>query len=332
LTLVASNPAIYPTTRKIDWDPLLVFDEAIQADTTSAEAVVSALSAASGRWDGCLTFSDYHAEVAAQVARGLSLPGPDPAVVRMMKQKHLLRAQLASTPFHVPHALISDPRQLAEAAEAIAFPMIAKPTAAGGAVGVRLVENMTDLNDAYQAISLMRQTSRGTNLPGQVLLEHYLEGPLYSVETLSWDGHMHIYGITDREFYPRFPFTESGSSFPVLEGTQDGVALKLFVQKLFESIGFTDSAAHTELKLTASGPMLVESNPRLAGGHVPTLIQIATGSDPYLEAMLVALAIAPSPRRPRDDSAAALATISADATALKFSAWCPILGDSISAW
>jgi S-sulfo-L-cysteine synthase (3-phospho-L-serine-dependent) len=42
-------------------------------------------------------------------------------------------------------------------------------------------------------------------------------------------------------------------------------------------VGF--GPAHTEIRLGTRGPVVIEVNPRLAGGRIPTLVRLASGLD-----------------------------------------------------
>ncbi|MDQ1566305.1 MAG: hypothetical protein QOF96_1185, partial [Actinomycetota bacterium] len=46
-----------------------------------------------------------------------------------------------------------------------------------------------------------------------------------------------------------------------------------------EALGLGFGPAHTEIRLGRRGPVVIEVNPRLAGGRIPTLVLLATGID-----------------------------------------------------
>ncbi len=46
-----------------------------------------------------------------------------------------------------------------------------------------------------------------------------------------------------------------------------------------KALGLGWGPAHTELTLTASGPVIIEVNPRLAGSLIPELVRLARGID-----------------------------------------------------
>lgn len=60
-----------------------------------------------------------------------------------------------------------------------------------------------------------------------------------------------------------------------------------------DAAGIRLGATHTEVKLTADGPALIEINPRPAGGMIPELIRLATGVDLLGEQLRAALGLPP---------------------------------------
>jgi cysteine synthase A len=53
-------------------------------------------------------------------------------------------------------------------------------------------------------------------------------------------------------------------------------------------------ATHTELRLSAAGPALIEINPRLAGGMIPEVIRVATGLDLVEQQLRAASGLSPA--------------------------------------
>lgn len=58
-----------------------------------------------------------------------------------------------------------------------------------------------------------------------------------------------------------------------------GGALSAVRQGAHEALGLTRAMTHTELRLTSSGPRVVEVNARTGGGMIPRLGQLVTGID-----------------------------------------------------
>jgi hypothetical protein len=60
------------------------------------------------------------------------------------------------------------------------------------------------------------------------------------------------------------------------------------MQRAHEAVGFADGMTHTELRLTASGPKVIEINARIGGDLIPYLGLRASGVDPGLVAAAIA--------------------------------------------
>jgi len=72
---------------------------------------------------------------------------------------------------------------------------------------------------------------------------------------------------------------ESRHLFPAPLSTSDRDALVSTVTSALAAAGIRTGATHTEVRLTAAGPAVVEINPRPAGGMIHEAIRLATGVD-----------------------------------------------------
>ncbi|GGV01219.1 argininosuccinate lyase [Kitasatospora herbaricolor] len=297
----------YTAGRPFEEHPLAGVDRVVRTDTLDVEAVFEALTGPSGEAlvDGVLSFSDYHTEVAAQVAERLGLPGPGAGAVAAANQKHLLREAFAGDPGNVRHRLVDDPAQLDEAAAALGFPLVAKPPAEAVSYGVRLVRDRSGLDEAYRELSAVRHSLRGQPRTGAVLLEEYVEGVEVSVESMTVDGVTRFYGVTSKDLLPPPSFLECAHSFPVPLPEEQWREVRACVTRVLAAIGYRRGAAHTELRLTPDGPRIIEVNPRLPAHRITTMIQDTLGVDPHLEAKLLALGGRPEPAGPSEGRSSA---------------------------
>ncbi|HZB51152.1 MAG TPA: ATP-grasp domain-containing protein, partial [Mycobacteriales bacterium] len=110
------------------------------------------------------------------------------------------------------------------------------------------------------------------------LVEEYLRGPEFSVETLTVHGEHHVVGVTRKLLGPLPHFVEQGHLFgePDTAGTRQVAALAV---ELLDAVGYQCGPAHTEVILTADGPRIVESQARLGGDKIPDIVELATGLD-----------------------------------------------------
>lgn len=288
--LVSRRPERYPWVVEDDVDVAL-------ADTTDAASVVAAAGAEIA---GVVTSSEYFVVVAAQAAARLGLPGPDPAAVECCRDKRHQRQALQDAGVPVPaFAAAASPEEAAEAALAIGFPVVVKPADGTGSRGVRLCSDPAEVLEHTAALLARRRDERGRSVIPAVLIEEYVPGPEFSVETFGTDA----IGITAKHLGPHPWFVEHGHDFPAdaedavvdpcLSATGGGQGpyraldatgcaqerVRAVVQAGIKAIGLGFGAAHTEVRLGARGPTVIEVNPRLAGGRIPTLVRLATGID-----------------------------------------------------
>jgi biotin carboxylase len=275
--------------------PLLQVDELSVVDTHCVAAVVDAVTDAAGRplVDGITSFSDYHTETAAAAAERLGLPSPDAAAIRVANAKPLLRELLGDQPCNVLHVLVTDAAQLAGAAERLGFPMVAKPPAEAISHGVLRVDDEAALEAAYRELSQIRESLRGQPRPGHVLLEQYVEGPEFSVESMTVAGETGFYGITAKHLGPPPTFLETAHSFPASLDAATANGIRESVAGVLKQLRYWQGPAHTEVRLTPDGPRIVEVNTRTPAGNLTTMVQDVCGRDMQLDAMLLAVGGSP---------------------------------------
>jgi biotin carboxylase len=234
-------------------------------DTTDLAAVLGfAERAGVSRIAGITSSSEYYAAMAAAAAGALGLPGPDAGAVGACRDKAVQRAVLADHGVAVPGVRpVADPDEAVAAAQALGFPVVVKPRTGSGSEGVRLCA------DAAEVRAWTRR------LVGPLLVEEYVTGPEYSIETIDLDV---VAVVTKLVSAPPY-FVELGHDLP---GTVPGpvrAGLAATAQAALVALGLGWGAAHTEVRMSPRGPVVIEVNPRLAGGMIPALVQAVTGTD-----------------------------------------------------
>jgi biotin carboxylase len=265
--------------------PLLeAADRVVTADTNDLEAVQGA---ARGRhveraFDGVLTTCDYYLETAASVAEHLGLPGPSPEALAVARHKHWMREACRRAGLPGP-AFLAATRvhdALRFAAE-IGYPVIAKAVDLCASEQVWAVHNEPELRKAFDSIAGEMRNIRGQQRPGVVLLEEFLRGEEVSVETCSVRGKTTVIGVTDKSLTGYPGFIETGLMHPADLPPETARSLGEFATAALAAVGYGHGLAHTEIKLTASGPRVVEINPRMGGSYLFDLIRLTTGLDPF---------------------------------------------------
>ncbi len=119
---------------------------------------------------------------------------------------------------------------------------------------------------------------RGQRTYPGALIEEYIVGWEVSAEIVLDQGQIKFAGLTDKITSSIPVFIELGHTYPSgLPASRVDAALD-FAARVLATIGFDHGPAHVEMRVTDSEVTLIEVNPRLAGGNIPRLVELATGS------------------------------------------------------
>jgi biotin carboxylase len=234
---------------------------------------------------GILSSSEYFAGTAATLAAEYRLPGPDPEALQACrnkwKQRRILQAAGLLTPKFERALSLEETREILRT---IPLPAIVKPAQGSGSVGVRLCRTSEEVAE-HAALLLQRTVNeRGMSMFAELLIEEYIIGPEFSAE--AFQGA--VIGITRKHVSAEPFFVELGHDFPAgLPADVDKDIINV-VQDALRALGLTWGPSHVELRLTPNGPMIIEVNPRLAGGFIPEIVRLALGIDVIRETVRLA--------------------------------------------
>jgi S-sulfo-L-cysteine synthase (3-phospho-L-serine-dependent) len=270
--------------------------EVRRLDTTDPAAIQRAGADLDAPVAGVTSSSEYSIAIAAEVARELGLPHPDPDAVRACRDKLTQRERLRDAGISVPR--FAGARTAAEAVEAarwVGWPVVVKPVAGSGSIGVRLCSDADAVAEAAGAVLDADLTALALPPQDAVVVEEYLPGPEFSVEMLDRT----VVGSTRKHLGAPPFFVETGHDFPAPLATGPRRAIEGVARAALSALGLGWGAAHVELRSTPTGPRIVEVNPRLAGGMIPRVVQLATGIDMigYVVAEAAGMAEIPRPDR-----------------------------------
>lgn len=231
-------------------------------------------------FDGVITVCDYYIEVVREVAKAFSLPCPFPDQVNTVRHKHLMRQALDRAGLANPnYRLVNSWAEAQAAGGEIGYPLVIKPVDLASSAFVSLIQNEKELQKAFQALEAFPLNFRDQERDRTCLLEEFMRGEEVSVESVSYNGETTILGITDKSVTGTPYFIENGHMFPAKLSDETQAAVTRFVQDALQAVGFDHGIAHTEVKITADGPRLIEINPRAAGNYIVELIERVTGID-----------------------------------------------------
>ncbi|GGS10619.1 hypothetical protein Snoj_14940 [Streptomyces nojiriensis] len=270
--------------------------EVVRCDTNSDAALRAAVQERFRREEiaGVTTTSDFYVPAAARIAQWLGLPGNPPDAVAVCRDKSALRERLNAEGVRQPrYALVREPAGAADAVARTGLPCVVKPADDSGSTNVLLCADEAEVRAQIEKILAIDTNVRGMPTARTVLVEEYLDAPEYSVEMFSGEGRAVCVGITAKSVTATPHFVEHRHLFPAPLPAATAQRITETVTEALDAAGIRLGATHTEVKLTADGPALIEINPRPAGGMIPELIRLATGVDLLGEQLRAALGLPP---------------------------------------
>lgn len=272
-------------------------------DTTDVTAMAEAVRALP--YEGVLTWDDTRVVHTAELARLLGLPGSPPEAMLRCRDKWATREALrgAGVPQARSELVTSLPRARA-AATRIGYPLVLKPRALNASTGVAKVDEPALLSARFRLARGATAPGAVEVAPGDVLVEQYLDGPEISVDAAWYEGRMHPAFVARKECgFPPY-FEETGHLVDAGDPLLSDPAVLDVVSAAHAAVGFTTGWTHTELRLTAEGPKIVEINARIGGDRIPDIGRLALGVDAALVAARVACGVRPRIRPDRHGVAA----------------------------
>ena len=291
--LLSDNPARYSYVSQDGLDTL-------QVDTATELSLLDACRrlAPGAGLAGITSSSEYFVSMAASIARRLRLAGPSPDAVRACRDKFKQRQRLQKAGVAMPaFRLATSIKSAVAAAQELGLPVIVKPVSGSGSVGVKLCLSLEDVRIHAARLLSQRKNERGAPVARRILVESVASGQEYSVETFD----LHVIGITHKHLGPLPTFDEVGHDYPAQLAPATKKTIEEIAQQSLVALGLGWGPAHIELRLTESGPQIIEVNPRLAGGYIPELVRLSCGIDLISETIMLVVGERPELKRSGDD-------------------------------
>lgn len=274
-------------------------DSFFNVDLKDIEGLIKVASTIEGL-SGVLTAGTDFSYSVARVADALGLPGIPPAVALAASDKYLMRQTLHAAGIPVPvfasGCTSDDPIQKMEELAALKapenpekiWPLVVKPVDNMGGRGCRLVEDKSGLVQAWQDAAAHSRT-------GRVIIEDYIDGPEFSIDSLVYEGQLTVRGIADRHIFFEPYFIEMGHTIPSAYDPTILAELTDVFTKAVRALGITNGAAKGDVKYSKKGPVIGEIAARLSGGYMSGwTYPYSSGVDPAEDAVRIACGLAPS--------------------------------------
>ncbi len=246
---------------------------------------------------GVIPASDPTAVIAALAAERLGLPHNPPEAARRAANKHAMRAALRAAGVPVPDfhlfALDGDPERAAAEAP---YPCVLKPLIFSASRGVIRADDRDGFVRSWRRIArLLHDTraerrAREDDAAGQVLVEAFVPGAEVALEGLLRGGRLEVLAIFDKPDPLDGPFFEETI---YVTPSRHPPALLAEVERITaegaRALGLAEGPVHAELRLSPSGPVVLEIAARSIGGLCSRTLRFGAGLS--LEEVLVAHAM-----------------------------------------
>ncbi|WP_446038039.1 ATP-grasp domain-containing protein [Streptomyces sp. SID1121] len=275
-SVAAAYDVVLISPQEPTWErPLLADYEVADPGDPYALTVAGQALAARHRLAGVMTWAEWHLVPVARLARLLGLPTVGPEVMQACRNKATARTLFAR--HGVPSAASMSARSLLEAAlaaETIGYPVVLKPAAHAGSIGVIRVNRAEELPSAVEFASAGARQGVESN---KILVEEFLDGPEVSVECVTHLGTTTVVAVTRKTVGMDPYFEELAHTVDAADPLLDTVAPVAAAS--IRALGLSDGVSHVEMRLVDGRPRLIEVNARIGGDMIGHLVRLATGID-----------------------------------------------------
>lgn len=214
-------------------------------------------------------------ELAAFLARRLSLPYPSPDSVRACRDKHLTKKLWSAAGVPCPDfRLVRDEEEAAAFLAEIRSPVVLKPLSGSGSEMVFRADNP---EDCARAFARYRRGSARI----EVLAEALVPGEEYSCDFLVGPEGARVLRVTRKYPRPGEPFgtIEAYELTPDLPGDLAAAKLEPLLGSAAAALGVDRGICMLDFICAQGKPFLLELAPRPGGACLPLLLRTAVGLD-----------------------------------------------------
>ncbi len=222
----------------------------------------------------CSIASDLASITVNYVAEKLGLPCNSTADTLMQTNKYAMRTALKKAGIPCPKFVLVKDGFDKSLLDEFQFPIIVKPTDRSGSRNIMKLENLDGVDKAVKEAC-------ETSFEHKAIIEEYINGDEYSMETISYNGNHHYLATTKKYTTGSPHFIETGHKQPSdlsVEVNQKAIDI---IMKALEALNIKNSAGHSEFKVDKDGNInIIEIGARMGGDCIGSdLVYLSTGND-----------------------------------------------------
>ena len=230
------------------------------------------------RLDHIVALDDFDVEMAAMLREYLNVPGMGQTTARGFRDKLAMRTRARAAGIPVPafvHALHHG--TIAEWTERHPAPWVLKPRSQAAAIGIRKIASADDL---WRTLDALGDTQ------ADFLLEQFLAGDVYHVDSIVFDGQLR-FAKASRYRMPPLAVAHEGGIFVTSTLADDDprtAALRELNDRVLTSFGLWRGASHTEfIHAQDGGWYFLETSARVGGAYIVDVVEAASGLNLWRE-------------------------------------------------
>lgn len=245
--------------------------------------------------DGALTFWEDDIPLLARICEHFAFIGNTYTAAINTRNKYEMRKRLKETGLGAPgYHLIQNLEDLEDAMDWIGFPAVLKPVWGADSQFVVLVKDPDEAKATYDY--LLKNCNEQYDPifkynDNMFLYEEYVDGTEVSLECFSEFGIPHVIGINEKQPIKPPYFVEYGDIAPArLSQEVEYEVIKLAESSLI-ALGVQNSLSHIEIKITSSGPKIIEVASRMGGDDIYLNVKTVWGMDMVKLGLQIAMGV-----------------------------------------
>jgi biotin carboxylase len=230
------------------------------------------------RIDRIAALDDFDVETAAMLREHLQIAGIGRTIASRFRDKLAMRRHAQSLGIAVPEftGVFTD-RTVNEWASRVPPPWVLKPRSSAAATGIKKIADHDGLWRALDAAGAERS---------QRLLEHFVPGEVFHVDSIVWGGSP-VFALPFQYGRPPMEVAHEGGLFITKRLPADSPAARALLEanrRLQQGLGLRGGVSHTEFIQRGSGEIVfLETSARVGGAFIVDTIEAATGINLWAE-------------------------------------------------
>jgi carnosine synthase len=280
-------------------------------DELHAEKIMEILQERQISIDGCCSIAEECIPIAALINNRMRFTGAGVKGARIAKKKSKTHRTLSCLTGKIPHfprtylyagkcVPVNEIANLPSAIAEVGFPCILKPECSSCARGVTLCRDLTECIQHFKDLKniLTRESDNpriGLGFGNNMLVMTYIKGTEHDVNLVIYKGKLVVAYVSDNGPTRSGSFMETASCMPSCLRPDKLGQLTTAAYQCCIGVGLINGVFNVEMKMTPTGPKLIEINARMPGYCSRHWILQCYGVDLLSYMYMIAAGIKPVP-------------------------------------